>query len=821
MPAQFQPSLQSTHLIVNSPRYVEMEMLGQDIRFALRSLRKNMGFTLVAVATLTLGIGANTAIFTLVNSIVLEPLPFEHSDRLVSLWHTYPNLARASVSPPNYVDYTKETEVFEEVAALTGANFTVTSDAEPFRVNALRVTANMFKMLRSQPLMGRTFVPDEGVPGANRVAVLGYGLWQNRYGGDQDIVGRTLLFDGESYEVIGVMTASFQLALNTDVYVPLAFTAEQLADNRRGQEFLSAMARLRDGVTLETAQGRMTALAKRIDEQYGRGNYGIGLAYLKEDILRGNTRPALYVLLGAVGFVLLIGCVNVANLLFANAEARQREIAVRTALGASRGRIVRQILTESAVLGAIGGAGGLLLALGGVKLLSIMAAINIPRAHEIGVNGAVLWFTAAVSILASVAFGLGPALSVGGDDTLATLKEGGQRVSGTRRSAAVRSVLVVSEVSLALVLLIGAGLMIKSFSNLSAVTPGFESNGVLSITVNLPDNRYSNNDQRVAFFQQALERIRTIPGVVEAGAIMPTPMSGANWSGSFMVDGVDYGGASTIPNTKMRYVTPKYFQAMGIELRAGRDFNDFDTEDNLRVAVVDEMFVRRYLTGDPIGHRIGFPNNWATIVGVVENVQDVRLGDDLNGHIYWPHGQNALRSLTLMVKANIDPLSLTAPILGEIRTIDPSQAPYDIQTMDRRVSGSIADSQFAAQLILGFAAIALLLASIGIYGVLSYLVMRRTNEFGIRSALGAQRADVIKMVLAQGMVPVAWGAAIGIAVAYGVTRLLNSLLFGVSVTDVRVFTVVPGVILVVALVACLLPAWRATRVDPVEALRYE
>ncbi len=799
------------------------EMLWQDIRFAIRTLQKSPGFTVVAVLTLALGIGANTAIFTMVNSVILQPLPYQDSHRLVSLWHSYENvgLLRASVSPPNYVDYTRETEIFEDVSAFTSTNMTLTGDADPTRLRVAQVTANFFQTLQAQPNVGRTLRPDEGEPGREFVAMLSNEFWQTRFGGDPQVIGQTLALDNNSYEIVGMLPPTFRFTFVSDIYVPLAFTPQQLSDNNRGREFLSVIARLQDGVDLPAAQSRMADVARRIDEIYGRGGYTIGMAYLKDDILRGNTRPALLVLLGAVGFVLLIGCANVANLLFARADARQRELAVRTALGASRARIVRQFLTESTVLGGIGGLAGLLLAIGGVQILRNLPGVSIPRADQIAIDGTVLLFTAGISLVTGLLFGLGPALGIGTQTQLDSLQEGGRRSIGGRRSALVRKALVVSEVSLALVLLIGAGLMMKSFARIAAVDPGFNPTGVLSVRVNLPTNRYSENEERVIFFANALERIRALPGVTNAGAIIPLPMSGANWSGSFQVEGVQYSEDNPTPNTKMRYVTPHYIETMGIPLRSGRTFSEFDTADNLRVAVVDETFVRRYVDGEPLGQRIGFPGNWTTIVGVVGDVQDMRLGNDINGHIYWPHAQNPIPFMAIMARTQVDPLSLSNAAIREIRALDPTQAPYDIQTMEQRVSASVAGARFGALLITLFGAVALLLAAIGIYGVLSFLVTRRTNEIGVRTALGAKPLDVMRLVLAQGMVPVAVGTGVGLLAAFGLTRLLTSLLFGVSTTDVWVFASIPGLIIAIALVACALPAWRATRVDPVEALRYE
>ncbi len=793
-----------------------------ELRFALRSLFKRPLFAAVAVLTLALGIGANTAIFTLTHSIVLNPLPYEDPERLVSLWHTYPNLPRASVSPPNFRDYALEDGIFAAVSAYSAQDFTQTDRETPFRVSALRVTDRFFELLAVPPKLGRGFQPEEGRPGGERVAVLSHGYWRDRLGEDPQVLGSEIELDGIRYQVVGVMPSRFRFSIGPDLYVPLAFTPQQLADNQRGREYLAVVARLQQGMSLAQARSAIEATARRIDAEFGRGSFSVGLTPLIDDVLGSTTRPALFLLLASVGFVLLIACVNIANLFFARAERRRREFAVRSALGAGRLRIVRQFLTESLVLGAIGGAAGIALAYLGVSV-ALSTGIELPRSQEVSVGGAVLAFTLGISLLAGLLFGIGPALAMARQEPLQGLHGAGRGGIGGRRSARSRSFLVAAEVSLSIVLLTGGGLMMRSFLKLVDVDPGWNPDNVLSLTVTLGRSTHPQGSDRSEFFQSAVAGIEALPGVSSAGAIMPTPITGGNWSGSFRVEGVVYDRSGPTPNTKMRYVTPGYFGTLGIPLQSGRTFAWSDRSDSLPVAVVDQTFVRRYIPAgeEALGKRIGFPGQWRTIVGVVGDVQDQRLGSEINGHIYMVHAQNPLDSMTLMVKSNLDDAALTQSVLSEIRRIDPAQAPFDVRTMRDRLSASVADTRLVAWLLGAFALSALALAVIGIYGVLAFSVSQRSGELGVRSALGAGRGALMRLVLWQGMAPTLAGIGLGLAAAFPLSRLIQDQLFQVSPADPAVFIAVPIVIALVSLAACWLPARRVLGIDPVSALRSE
>ncbi|HEV2913882.1 MAG TPA: ABC transporter permease [Pyrinomonadaceae bacterium] len=811
-----------------------MNMIGgiwQDLRYGLRMMLKNPAFTAVAVLALGLGIGANTAIFSVVNSILLRPLPFREPDRLVTVMHNYPKLDLiAPVSPPGFEDYRARTDVFENAGASSGGSFNLTGEGEPERIQARGVTAGFFETLGVEAALGRTFLPEEDKPGNEHVVVLSNGLWQRRYGADPGVVGRTITLDGEGYTVVGVMPAGFRFYGQDDAWAPLALNAEMMSPNRRGSEFLLMIARLKPGVSFEQAQAAMNSVASQIrqdnPQQYpSDSDWGVRVKPVYEEMV-ADIRPALLVLLGAVGFVLLIACANVANLLLARASVRRKEIAIRTALGAGRWRLVRQLLTESVLLSITGGGLGLLLAVWGVDVLVKLNQNNIPRAREIGIDARVLAFTFGLSLVTGVLFGLAPALQASRTQLTDALKEGG-RTSGGSHRARFRSLLVVTEIALALVLLIGAGLMVKSFSRLSHVDPGFQPQNLLTMQVALPVTKYKEDKQIGDFFRQALEKIKSLPGVQSEGAVSQLPLSGSVASGFFTIEGQEASGEQR-PHTDLRASSPEYLQTMGIPLLKGRYFNERDTDSSPNVAIIDETLARRYWPGaDPVGRRISYNRRdgkpvWREIVGVVGAIKHKALDADYRGQLYFPHPQNPWSNMSLVVRSNTaDPASLTAAVRSAIQAVDKDQPVYRVMTMETMVAESVAQHRFSMFLLTLFAVVAVALAVVGLYGVMSYGVSQRTHEIGIRMALGAQARDVLRMVVGQGFVLALLGVGAGLLGALALTRVMSSLLFGVSATDPFMFVSVPLILAGVALLACYLPARRATKVDPMVALRYE
>ncbi|HEX8775812.1 MAG TPA: ABC transporter permease [Pyrinomonadaceae bacterium] len=805
--------------------------VGQDLRYGIRTMWKNPAFTVVAVVALALGIGANTAIFSVVNSILLRPLPFKDPERLVMVWHAYPKLdLMAPVSPPGFMDYRARTDVFENSAAAAGGSANLTGEGEPERIQARAVTASFFPTYGVEAALGRTFVQEEDQPGHDHVVILSNGLWQRRFGADPAIIGKTITLDGEGYNVVGVMPASFKGFGQDDVWVPLGLTAEQLAPNRRGSEFLLMTARLKAGVSLEQAQAAMDNVAAQIQQNNPQsvandGSWGVKVKSVYEEVV-GDIRLALLVLLGAVGFVLLIACANVANLLLARASGRRREIAIRTALGAGRLRLVRQLLTESVLLSVLGGGLGLVLAVWGVDVLIKLNQNNIPRAQEVGIDGRVLAFTFGLSLLTGILFGLVPALQASKTELTDALKEGG-RTSGGPIRGRFRNVLVVTEIALALVLLIGAGLMVKSFARLSHVNPGFDPQNLLTMQVALPSTKYREPRQRADFYQQALEKIKTLPGVRSVGAVSQLPLSGAVASGFFAIEGQQYQQGEQLPHTDMRASSSEYLQTMGIPLTRGRYFNERDTDSSPYVAIIDETLARRYWPNeDPIGKRISFNRRegtqvWREIVGVVGAVKHKALDADYRGQLYFPHAQNPWNGMYLVVRTMNEPASMAGMVRSAIQAVDKDQPVYRVMTMETMLNESVAQRRFSMLLLTLFAVVAVALAIVGLYGVMSYGVSQRTHEIGIRMALGAQARDVLKMVVGQGLLLALIGVGLGLVGALLLTRVMSSLLFGVSATDPFMFATIPLIMAAVALLACYIPARRATKVDPMIALRYE
>ncbi len=809
-----------------------MNTLWQDIRFAFRVLIKKPAFTFIAAITLALGIGANTAIFSVVNAVLLRPLPYKDPDRLVMVWEQNRPRSRDMnvISPANFLDWQDQNTVFEGMAGFFDRQYNFTGVDDPEEIPAQSVSVNMFPMLGIAPLHGRAFAPEEGNPESEPVVILGHALWSRRFGADTSVIGNKITLNGTNFTVIGVMPPGFKLFVKqgsnsgkqAELWTPIRFSPE--ARIRRGR-FMMAVARLRDGVTLGAAQAEMDALATRLEQQYTDFNtgWGINLVPLHTQ-LSGSMRTALWVLLGAVGCVLLIACANVANLLLARAAARQKEMAIRAALGARRGRIIRQLLTESVILSAAGGAAGFALAVWGVRALVGLGPDDLMAMREVSVDVQVLGFTLAVSVLTGLIFGLAPAIMSSRVDVNDSLKEGGRTSSAG--SNLLRGGLVVVEIAIALVLLVGSGLMIKSFARLQSIDPGFDSANLLTVKVSLPGSRYREDQQRVNFFRQALERIRTLPGVHRASAISFLPFTGLGAATNFAVVGRPEPAAGESPVADVRVIDTDYFRTMGIELLRGREFTEREAIEARHVVIVNEAMVRIHFPDeDPIGKKLiinmmdePVPSE---IIGVVRDVRHQGLDIEARAMTYWPHPELSYGGMMMVVKAQSDPMNLVAGIQREIQSLDRDQPIADIRTMEGLISESVSKTRFSMLLLSIFAAVALILASVGIFGVMSYSVTQRTHEIGIRMALGARTSDVLRLVVGRGMLLAAAGVIFGVAGAFAFTRFMKSLLYEVSATDPATFAGIAMVVAIVAFVACYIPARRAARVDPQVALRYE
>ena len=813
-----------------------METFLQDLRYGARMLLKQPGFTVVAVIALALGIGANTAIFSVVNAILLRPLNYKDSERLVQINHNYPKLdLKASVSGAGYTHYRDNCAAFETVGAASPWPVNLTETGDPERLQGMAVSHTFLPMLGIEPARGRVFTAEEDQPGLNRVVVLSDALWQRRFGGDPNLVGHTIKLNGESYTVIGVMPPAFQFgrefAQQIDLYSPIALTPQQLDPRRWRSEFLFVVAKLKPGVTLDQAQAEMDTIAANVRQEYFGGgdandpsSWGLLLRSLRETIV-GEIRPALLVLLAAVAFVLLIACANVANLLLARAALRHKEIAIRSALGAGRRRVIRQLLTESILLATVGGAIGLALAYLGIRALLSLNEDKIPRAAEIGIDTRVLFFTAGIALLTGVLFGLFPAWQTSKSDLHAVLKEGG-RSGSARRS--VRGLFVVAEVALALVLLVGAGLLLKSFQKLQDVNPGFKAEHLLTMQLSPPATKYREPQQIDAFFQQALDKIKGLPGVQSAGISTSVPMSGFNSAGSFVIEGRTTPPGEMSPWGNRWFAGASYFQTLEVPLVKGRYFDDRDVRDAPQVAIIDETMERKFWPDEnPIGRRISFQRDpqgnpiWREVVGVVGHVKHRGLEGESPVQYYIPFRQMPVNGVFLVVRTAMEPTSLAGAVRGAIQEVDPELPVFRVTTMERMVEDSMTQRRFAMTLLSVFAFVALILASVGLYGVMSYSVTQRTNEIGIRMALGAKVTDVLAMVVRQGMTLSLAGVGIGLAGAFALTHVMRNLLFGVSATDPLTYAAVALVLAGVSLLACFVPARRATKVDPMEALRYE
>lgn len=806
-----------------------MQTVWQDLRYGVRVLIKTPAFSVVAVLALALGIGVNSAIFSVVNALLIRPLPYGESGRLVQI-NNFEGRSNSdsAVSPPGFVDYRDQSHSFESVSATylgnTALNFS--EDGEPERLTGGRVSANFFTTLAVQPLVGRVFVEEEDQPGKNRVVVLSHTLWNRRFGADRDLVGKDITLNGQSFTVIGVMPAGFQWK-SDDLWRPLALAPESFAPDQRGSEYLSVIARLKREATIEQAQAEMDTIANDIrlnnPSFYGGDpGWGVRVTSMQDEVV-GSIKPTLLILLGAVGLVLLIACANVANLLLARAAARQREIAIRTALGASRFQLIRQLLTESLLLSLVSGSLGLLLAVWGVDVLVAAGGNSIPRAQEIGIDARVLGFTFMVSLLTALLFGVIPAIHASKTDLQVALKEGGRGSTASRHR--LRAGLVVADVALSLVLLIGAGLLIKSFARLQDVSPGFQAQGLLTMQVSLPAFKYRDTNQIKAFYEGTLDQIKALPGVQLAGAVSDLPLSGSVHSGSFNIEGRPAGPGEDELHADIRSATPEYFQTMQIPLLKGRFFTEQDTREARPVAIIDQTLAQHYFPDeDPLGKRVEFQQGkpiWREIVGVVGPVKHKALDVEFKDKLYSPHAQVTYSTMFLVIRTANDPMSLASAVRGAVRAVDKDQPVYKVRTMEQLLGDSLAQRRLSVVLLGAFAAIALLLAAVGLYGVISFSVTQRTNEIGIRMALGAEQRDIFKMVVGQGLVLTLAGVGLGLAGAFAITRVMSSLLFGVTATDPLTFAVIPVVLAGVALAACFVPAHRATKVDPMLALRYE
>jgi putative ABC transport system permease protein len=804
--------------------------LWQDLRYGLRTLLKNPGFTIVAVVALALGIGANSAIFSVVNSVLLRPLPFKSPKQLVMVWENAAHLGfpKNTPSPPSFLDWQRQNTVFTGMAAMSERSFNLTGVGEPERLEGRRVSANLFDLLGVPALLGRTFVPDDDRPGTH-VALLSYSLWQRSFGLDPSIIGRAVTLNGESYTVIGVMPRGVHLHAygnwNDELWVPIAFTNEE--STNRGTHFLEVIARIKPGITLKQAQAEIETIAARLAKEYPKYNTRIGATVmpLHEEIV-GDIKPALLILLGAVGFVLLIACANVANLLLARAAVREKEIALRLALGASRSRLTRQFLTESVLLAFLGGGFGLLLALAGIRVLKTFIPPSIPQTQTISIDGKVLLFTALTALLTGIVFGLAPAMHASHSNLNESMKEGGRDSASGRKGNRLRDLLVIGEVAVSFILLVGAGLLINSFLHLRNLDPGFRADHLLTMKVDLSELKYPDGERRSVFFDEVLRRIRVLPGVQSVAVAGNLPLTYNGDSATIAVEGIPDPPPDQWPDVIYRAIGPGYFSTMGIPLIRGHDFTDQDRADSKKVVVISEKTAEHYWPGeDPIGKRVkpDATNSdvpWREVIGVVKDVRQNDFIAQPKMQMYFNYRQlNDLAANALIVRTSVDPVSLATPVRNSIWAVDKDQPVADVDTMDHIVSAAIARQRFSMLLLGIFAASALMLAAVGIYGVMSYSVTQRTHEIGIRMALGARRADVLQMTIKQGLKLVSVGMILGLVAAFLLTRILTSLLFGVSATDPITFIGISLVLLAVAILASYLPALRATKVDPIIALR--
>jgi putative ABC transport system permease protein len=806
-----------------------MDHLVNDVRYAIRSLLKRPGFTLIAVATLALGIGANSVIFSAINALLLKPLPIPDQDRVVAVWdkNVSRGVERNEATMANYLDWKSQNQSFEHLGLYRWWSANLTGLETPERLQGFLVTSSFFDVTNVKPIMGRTFLEEENRPGKDAVVVLTHGLWQRRFGSDPNIVNKTVTMNGVVRTVVGIMPPRFNYPKGAEAYAPIALTPE-LMRNREFHTYL-VVGRLKPGVTLQNAQADLDTIAGRLEKQYPESNTGLGanIFPIVADTVR-LYQTALWVLMGAVGFVLLIACANVANLMLARASGRQKEIALRSALGASRWRILRQLMTESLIVALIGGVLGVALAYWGINLLRAAnpgeAAQYAPGWDQLGINLPVLGFTVLISLVSGVIFGLVPSWQTSKPDLNHALKDGGRQVSGGPHR--LRSSLVVFEVALSLVLLVGAGLLVRSFLSLLKTNPGFNGDSILTMRFALPSIKYKDRPARAAFYKDLVQRVNGLSGVETAGLVSDIPLGGSNSSDVFLIEGAPEPAPGQENEGRIRVCTPDYFQAMGISVLKGRGFNEFDKVGNTPVVIVNESFAKTYWpSGDAIGKRMRFvgpvaENPWKEVVGIVTDVKH-ELNLPVTTDYYLPHAQESWSSMVLVAKTKVEPSSMIGPIKQQLWSMDKDQPVYDIKTMDQVKAISVTLYSFSSVMLAIFAGVALLLASIGIYGVMAFAVTQRTHEIGVRMALGARAGDVLGMIVKNGMKLALVGVALGLAGSWALTRFIAKLLVGVPPTDLVTFGAVSVFLLLAALLACYVPARRATKVDPLEALRYE
>jgi len=811
-----------------------METLLKDISYGFRSLFKHSGFSALVIITLALGIGASTAIFSVVNTVLLRRLPYAQADRIVAIQELDPKGTRVQVTPANFLDWRAQNTVFEHLAAILTrpANLATQNQAE--RVELAMASANFFQVFGVQPQRGRLFIPSDEQAGHARVVVLSHALWQRRFAGDLQLVGKPITIDGNSYTVIGIAPAGFQYPDKTEVWVPpfrLAPAVNEQMDPTqvRGWGMLAAVALLKPGVSLPQASSEMDVITSRLRQQYpDTNNRRFNRVVSLQEHLVGETGSMLLLLFGAVGFVLLIACANVANLLLGSAAARQKEMAIRTALGASRWRVVRQLLTESTILALVGGAFGLFFALWGVALMTKLLPKDFPRLSEINMDWRVLGFTLGASVLTGILFGLAPALQISKTDVQESLKESGRGASSGKRHNRLRNLLIVSEVALSVVLLVGAGLLFRSFIQLQAVNAGFTPQQVFTARLTPSGPRYKADADYVSFYSQVMQGISALPGVQSVGAINTLPLSKGP-TGGFTIEGGPILTPDKVPTSNYRGVSPDYFRTMNIPIVQGRAFTERDSANAPLVIIVNQAAARRdFANENPVGRRISLGGRdprgnplWWEIVGVAADVRNLELREEASPEFYTSALQDTWAGMSVVVRTTVEPASLSPDVRRIVAEVDNSAPVSEVKTMAHVVDEAVTQPRFNLFLLGLFGGIALLLSTAGIYGVTAYAVTQRTHEFGIRMALGAQAGDVLKMILGQGMRLIGAGVVIGLGASFALTRLLKSLLFGVSVTDPMTFAAIALLLTFVALLACYIPARRATKVDPLIALRYE
>jgi predicted permease len=805
--------------------------LRQDVRYGTRVLLKNPTVTFVVALTIALGVGANTTIFSIVNGVLLRPLPFREPSRLVGLRETLPDEGSIPTAYRTFAEWRDRSTVFESIAGMSRWNPNLESGDQPLRVSGMAVSASYFDVMGLRPVVGRTFLPEEDRSGAEKVVVLSNELWRQQFGGDPGIVGRPVKINGKDFKVVGVMPPALSDPEIGWMGIWTQFALDDQKARANPGRYLRINARLKPGVSLEQARaelGRIMSLLRHdFPETHGK-EYGVDIRPLSDFVVPERTRSALLILFGVVGCVLLIACVNVANLLLARAVGRAREVSIRAALGATRGRLIRQLLTESLILSMLGAAFGLLLAWGGLRLLLDFNAGAIPRADDVRLDGVVLAFTLAVSVLTGLAFGLAPALVTTRPDLQGMLKEAGRGAGQGLRYHRLRSLLVISEVAAALILLISSGLMVRSYLRLSSVEPGFSLDNVLTAEVNLPATRYDERAQLVGFYRQALERVATQPGVVSAAAAQSLPLRGPIYTDPVFVEGRPVPPTGQEPYIRGNIVTADFFRAMGIEIVEGRSFTEPETWETGDALIVNRSFVRRFFPGeDPLGKRIrlGPDKPWMTVVGVVADTVQSNFEGQTIPEMFYPYTNASeelpVAAMSLVVRTKAEPALVTAGVRDEIRRIDPALPLSNVTTMRALADKALAKPRLNLLLIGIFAAVALVLAAVGIYGVMSYAVTQRTHEIGVRMALGAQGRHVLLLVIGQGMRLMLVGGVVGLLAAFALTRLLESLLYGVSITDPLTFLSAPALLGVVGLLACYFPARRAMSLDPITSLRYE